>query len=94
MATDPEWTRPDDKRKKRPDSFTPTLIQREWIKPFCRGADRAAISDDTLFFMLRDFCIAHEIPMKDVILSPSTIKEIRKEVETAAAARIKVGLKH
>ena len=88
---DPEWTRPDGKRKKRPASFTITLVQREWIRSFCRAADRAGISDDSLFFMLRDFCLAHDIPLKDVILSPSTIKEIRKEVESESASRVKVG---
>ena len=88
---DPEWLRLDGKRKKRPASFTVTLVQREWIKSFCRSADRAGISDDSLFFMLRDFCVAHKIPLKDVILSPSTIKEIRKEVESESAARVKVG---
>ena len=67
-----------------------TLVRRDWIRAFCRGADRAAISDDSLFYMLRDFCVAHGIPLKDVILSPSTIHEIRKEVESTAAARIKV----
>ena len=41
--------------------------------------------------MLRDFCVAHEVPLNDVILSPSTIKEIRKEVEAEASSRIKVG---
>ena len=40
--------------------------------------------------MLRDFCVAHGIPLKDVILSPSTINEIRKEVESSSALRIKV----
>ena len=89
-ADDPEWTRPEEKVKKRPDSFTVTLVQKEWIKSFCRAADRAAISDDSLFFMLRDFCEAHGISMKDVILSPSTIREIRREVESDAASRIKV----
>ena len=87
---DPEWTRPEGKRKKRPASFTVTLVQKEWIKSFCRAADRAGISDDSLFFMLRDFCEAHGIPLKDVILSPSTIKEIRMEVESESASRIKV----
>ena len=90
-SQDPEWIRPDGKRKKRPASFTATLVQREWIKSFCRAADRAGISDDSLFFMLRDFCVAHKIPLKDVILSPSTIKEIRKEVESESATRVKVG---
>ena len=78
-------------KKKRPLSFATTLMQKEWIKPFCRGADRAGISDDSLFFMLRDFCVSQEIPLDEVILSPSTIKKIRKEVEAEAATRIMVG---
>ena len=89
-SIDPDWVPCDMKGKRKPASFTPTYVQREWIKPMIPAADRACISDEALFYVLKAQLVGNGVDLNDVFLSPSLIKEIRREVHLETGAAIKV----
>ena len=88
---DPDWVPCDMKGKTKPESFTVTFVQREWIKPIIPAADRTDDSNDDLFYKLKDLLVGNGVDLDDVFLSPSLIGDIRREVHLATGIEIKVG---
>ena len=54
-------------------------------------ADRGRISTDNLYYVLSALLTSNGVNLDDVVLSPSTIASIRREVELKNFASIKVG---
>ena len=91
QENDPDWVPCDLKGKTKPESFSVTFVQRDWIKPIIPAADRTDDSNDDLFYKLKDLLVGNGVNLDDVFLSPSLIGEIRREVHSANATEIKVG---
>ena len=73
-----------------PEYIQPKFKQKEWIKAVIPAADRAGISDDNLFFLLSDLLSGNGCSLDEVIISPSTISRIRKQVKTDKCSQLKV----
>ena len=73
-----------------PEFITPKLPQRDWMKPAFAAADRGKVSNDTLFNIFRDMLVGNGVDMKDVVMSPSLIRQMRGEEQVRVANDIKV----
>ena len=89
---DAEWLPCKSKRRKMPEFITPKLPQREWMKPAFAAADRGKVSHETLFNIFRDMLVGNGVDMKDVVMSPSVIRQMRGEEQIRIADHIKVHL--
>ena len=89
-SNDPSWEPCDMKGKTKPESFSVTFKQRDWIKPMIPVADRLDDSNDDLFYLLKAMLVGNGVDLDDVFLSPSFIGDIRREVHTETGAAIKV----
>ena len=87
---DPSWVPCDQKEKKKPETFQMTCRQKEWMKPVVFACDRANLSEDYIFHILCSLLVGNGVNIDDVIISPSIIKELRREVQLETDATIKV----
>ena len=63
------------------------------MKPVVFACDRADLSEDEIFHILSSLLVGNGVDIDDVIISPSIIKELRREVHLETDAAIKVELK-
>ena len=87
---DPDWVPCETKGKTKPETFNIPCRQREWIKAVIPAADRFGDSDEALFYKLKALLVGNGVDLNDVFLSPSLIREIRREVHLKTGDTIKV----
>jgi phosphoribosyl-ATP pyrophosphohydrolase len=68
-----------------------TLKQKDWMKATIIACDRAGLSDDFIFHLCT-FLVSNGVDIDDVIISPSIISQLRRELHLETDAAIKVRL--
>ena len=77
---DPSWEQPDANKKTMPEMITLTLEQKTWIERMIPVLDLCHLSHDQAFLILSQFLVTNGVDLKNVILSPTTIRDIREKV--------------
>ena len=86
---DPSWTLCEEKEKAKPETIQLTLKQKEWMKATIIACDRGDISNDMIFHILSTLLVSNGVDLNDVIISPSIISQLRREVQLETDSAIK-----
>ena len=73
-----------------PELFSVTFCQRDWMKACFPASDRGGVSNDVLFNQLRNLLVGNGMDMKDVVMSPSLIRDMQGKEQLKIADGIKV----
>ena len=87
-----DWQPKSSRERHYPETITLNLKQKEWIKNIIPAADRLHLSNENLFYLLSSFLRTNNVDLDSVIISPTTINRLRKEVEMSNFNKLQVSL--